>query len=102
MLEEILGKGNMSKALKRVVSNKGASGIDGMEVEELLPHIKLHWSKIRAKIMEGRYNPSAVREVEIPKPNGGKRKLGIPRKCKAECVNGINPMYHAVKRSGTE
>ncbi len=78
MLEEILGKGNMSKALKRVVSNKGASGIDGMEVEELLPHMKLHWSKIRAKIMEGRYNPSAVREVEIPKPNGGKRKLGIP------------------------
>ena len=45
MLEEILGKENMSKALKRVVSNKGASGIDGMEVEELLPHIKLHWSK---------------------------------------------------------
>ncbi len=78
MLEEILSEENMSKALKRVVSNKGASGVDGMQVRELVPHMSKHWSTIKAKLIEGKYTPTAVREVEIPKPNGGKRKLGIP------------------------
>jgi group II intron reverse transcriptase/maturase len=78
MLEEILGKENMTKAFKRVVANKGACGIDGMGVEELQPHMDKHWTKIKTKLLEGKYIPSAVREVEIPKPNGGKRKLGIP------------------------
>jgi group II intron reverse transcriptase/maturase len=78
MLEEIFGKENMTKAFRRVISNKGACGIDGMEVEELQPHMDKHWAKIKAKLLEGKYIPSVVREVEIPKPNGGKRKLGIP------------------------
>lgn len=78
MLEEIFGKGNMTKAFKRVVANKGASGIDAMEVEELQEHMNKHWSTIKTKLLEGKYIPSAVREVEIPKPNGGIRKLGIP------------------------
>lgn len=78
MLEEILGKENMTKAFKRVKANKGACGIDGMGVEELQPHMDKHWAKIKAKLLEGKYIPSVVREVEIPKPNGGKRKLGIP------------------------
>lgn len=78
MLERILGKENMTKAYNRVVSNKGACGIDGMEVNELQSHLNRHWSSIKAKLLEGKYTPQAVREVEIPKPNGGVRKLGIP------------------------
>lgn len=78
MLEEILGKENMTKAFKRVKANKGACGIDGMEVEELQAHMNKHWSTIKTKLLEGKYIPSAVREVEIPKPNGGMRRLGIP------------------------
>lgn len=68
----------MTKALNRVESNKGASGVDGMKVEELLPYLKTHWSNIKAELLNGIYNPKAVKQVEIPKPNGDKRKLGIP------------------------
>ncbi len=78
MLEEIFGKENMDKAYKRVTSNKGACGIDGMTVEELLPYMQKNWTEIKAKLIAGKYNPCAGREVEIPKPNGGIRKLGIP------------------------
>lgn len=78
MLEEILGKENMTIAFKRVVSNKGASGVDAMEVEELRAHMNTNWSTIKTRLLEGKYIPNAIREVEIPKPNGGKRKLGIP------------------------
>lgn len=78
MLEEILSKDNMTRAYKRVIENKGAGGIDGMKVEELTSHMQKNWERIKAELIEGRYIPSAVREVEIPKPNGGTRKLGIP------------------------
>ena len=78
MLEEILSKENMTKAFKRVVANKGASGTDGMRVEALESHLQKHWSTIKTKLLEGKYIPSSVREVEIPKANGGTRKLGIP------------------------
>jgi group II intron reverse transcriptase/maturase len=78
MLEEIFSTENVTKAYKRVLSNKGAAGIDGMEVGELLPYMQIHWSQIKAELLSGSYIPRAVREVEIPKPNGGTRKLGIP------------------------
>jgi len=78
MLEEILSRENMTKAYKQVVSNKGSCGIDGMETSELKDHLNKHWEKIKARILEGKYIPNAVREVTIPKPNGGERKLGIP------------------------
>lgn len=78
MLEEIFGKGNMTKAFKKVLANKGACGVDAMGVEELQAHLNKHWSTIKTRLLEGKYIPNAVREVEIPKPNGGKRKLGIP------------------------
>lgn len=68
----------MLQAYDRVVSNRGAPGVDGLGVEGLHEHIKEHWISIRARIEESAYIPQAVRKVEIPKPNGGKRMLGIP------------------------
>jgi RNA-directed DNA polymerase len=78
MLEEIVSKENMTKAFKRVKANKGAAGIDGMQVEELQGYLSNAWSFIKAEILEGKYKPSCVKQVTIPKPNGGERKLGIP------------------------
>jgi RNA-directed DNA polymerase len=78
LMEEVVGPENYGKALKAVIANKGAPGIDGMKTEELNGHLLKHWPKIHAKLMAGTYTPSPVRRVEIPKPNGGKRMLGIP------------------------
>ena len=78
MLEYILSASNMRQAYKQVVSNKGAAGIDGMGVDELHDHLCANWSAIKRQIQHGAYIPCAVRKVEIPKPNGGKRMLGIP------------------------
>lgn len=78
LLEEVLERNNMLLALKRVISNKGSHGVDGMKIDELREHIKKHWDTIKAKILESKYNPSPVRRVEIPKVDGGVRILGIP------------------------
>ena len=78
LLEEVLERNNMLLALKRVISNKGSHGADGMKIDELREHIKKHWHTIKAKLLEGKYNPSPVKRVEIPKPDGGVRLLGIP------------------------
>lgn len=78
MLEEILSKPNMTEAYKRVVRNKGASGIDGMSTQELKAYLNSEWIFLKAELLEGKYQPSAVRGVMIPKPKGGKRQLGIP------------------------
>lgn len=77
-MEEVVSPENYGKALKAVIANGGAPGIDGMRVEELNGHLLRHWPKIHAKLMAGTYVPSPVRRVEIPKPNGGTRMLGIP------------------------
>lgn len=76
--ERIWKRENLLHALKRVETNKGAPGIDGMRVEELRPYLKEHWLEIRKRLDEGKYQPSPVRRVEIPKPDGGVRRLGIP------------------------
>lgn len=78
LLEEVLERNNMLLALKRVISNKGSHGVDGMKTDELREHIKRHWETIKAKLLENRYNPSPVRRKEISKPDGGIRLLGIP------------------------
>ncbi len=77
-IERMLEKEHLLAAYKAVRANAGAPGIDGMTVEQLGPHLKEHWPQIAAKLREGRYRPSAVRAVEIPKPQGGVRTLGIP------------------------
>ena len=78
LLEEILSGNNMTLAYKKVKANKGASGIDGITVEEIDEYIKVHWVEIREQIRKRKYQPQPVRRVEIPKPNGGVRNLGIP------------------------
>lgn len=78
MLEEILNYRNVQKALKQVVSNKGAGGIDGMQTEGLREYLKANWQLLKQSILDGSYRPQPVRKVEIPKPQGGMRMLGIP------------------------
>ena len=77
-MEEVVAPENHRKALEAVVRNQGAAGIDRMPVGELEEHLKAHWEKIRAKLLAGTYIPTPVRRVEIPKPSGGTRMLGIP------------------------
>jgi group II intron reverse transcriptase/maturase len=76
--EEIFSRPNLFAALERVQRNGGAAGVDGMTVEELSEHLKAHWLSIRDKLEAGTYQPSPVKRVEIPKPNGGVRLIGIP------------------------
>ncbi|KKE79011.1 MULTISPECIES: group II intron reverse transcriptase/maturase [Oceanobacillus] len=78
MLERILSRENLIQALTRVEGNKGSHGVDEMPVQNLRAHILEHWTTIRGQLEKGTYYPQPVRRVEIPKPNGGKRKLGIP------------------------
>ena len=73
MLNEILSRNNMLAAYARVVSNQGAPGVDGMDVDSLHDHVKHNWVSIRQRIETGTYIPLAVKKVEIPKPNGGLR-----------------------------
>lgn len=78
MLDRILSRENLIQALHRVERNKGSHGVDGMPVQNLRTHLMEHWATIRDQLEKGSYTPQPVRRVEIPKPNGGKRKLGIP------------------------
>ena len=78
LMEEACERENCLQALKRVKSNKGSPGIDGMTVEELPGHLREHWSAIRGQLLNGTYKPQPVKRVEIPKPDGGVRQLGIP------------------------
>ena len=96
LLEKILSKDNMNTAYKRVCANKGAGGVDEVTVEELGDYIKENWESIREQIRCREYKPQPVRRVEIPKPDGGVRKLGIPtvmdRVIQQGIVQVISPM----------
>ena len=78
LMEAVVERSNMIRAFTRVVSNKGSAGVDEMPVEALRPYLAGHWERIKGELLGGCYIPQAVREVEIPKPSGGVRKLGIP------------------------
>src|SRR5690554_881047 len=78
LLELILTKENLNRAYKQVKRNKGAGGIDGMQVDELLPYLRENREKLLQSLRDGKYRPQPVRRVEIPKENGKTRKLGIP------------------------
>ncbi len=78
MIELILSKANLTTAYKKVVSNKGSAGVDKMKVSDLKPYLQTHWNELKTSVENGTYKPQAVRGVEIPKPNGSKRLLGIP------------------------
>lgn len=78
LLERVLERENLLAALKQVKRNGGAPGVDGMTVEQLPDYLRTHWETIKAQLLEGTYRPSPVKRVEIPKPGGGVRLLGIP------------------------
>ena len=77
-MEEVCERENCLRAYKRVKANKGSPGIDGITVEELPGYLKEYWPAIRVQLLEGTYKPQPVKRIEIPKPDGGVRKLGIP------------------------
>lgn len=97
ILEEILSTDNLNKAYKRVKSNKGAHGVDGMEVEHLLQYLKDKGEELTQTILGGKYRPNPVRRVEIPKDNGKMRKLGIPtavdRVVQQAIAQRLTPMF---------
>jgi len=78
LLEQALARENMQRAWKRVKANKGAAGVDGMDIVQAGQYLKTAWPIIRQQLMEGTYRPSPVRRVGIPKPDGSERELGIP------------------------
>src|SRR5262245_27356299 len=78
LMEEVCERENCKQALARVKANKGSPGVDGMTVHDLPGYLKQHWPVIREQLLSGSYTPQPVRRVEIPKPDGGVRKLGIP------------------------
>jgi RNA-directed DNA polymerase len=78
LMEAVCERENLKKALRRVQANHGSPGTDGMTVDQLPDYLRAHWPTQRGELLRGTYTPSPVRRVEIPKPNGGVRKLGIP------------------------
>jgi RNA-directed DNA polymerase len=100
LMEAVVERGNMRRAYERVVSNRGAAGVDEMTVAELKGHLKIHWPVIRARLLAGEYCPQAVRKVEIPKPQGGMRTLGIPTVVDRLIQQGLNQVLQGLFDSG--
>jgi RNA-directed DNA polymerase len=78
LMDQVVNRENLIRALKRVRANKGSPGIDGMTVDDLTGYLREHWQTIRERLLRGDYSPQPVKEVMIPKPGGGTRRLGIP------------------------
>lgn len=78
LMEQVVERGNLRLAYQRVVENKGAAGVDGLSVPEFKDWLKMHWPSVKQALLEDRYLPRAVRRVDIPKPSGGVRTLGVP------------------------
>ena len=78
LLLQALAKANMEAAWKRVKSNRGSAGVDGLSIAETAAYLRAHWPRIRESLLDGSYRPSPVRRVQIPKSDGGVRELGIP------------------------
>ncbi len=78
LMERVLAPANLKRAYQRVVSNKGAPGADGMTVDQLAGYVKQYWPILKTRLLAGEYHPQGVRAVDIPKPKGGTRQLGIP------------------------
>ena len=105
ILGKILDRDNMNRAYKRVKANKGAPGIDGMTIEAALPWLREHKDEMIGRIKRGKYTPSPVRRVEIPKPDGGIRKLGIPtvidRIIQQAIAQKLMPIYEPMFSDGS-
>jgi len=78
LLLAVLARENLQRAWKRVKANKGAAGVDGLDISQTAAHLRTAWPIIRDQVLSGTYRPMPVRRVAIPKPGGGERELGIP------------------------
>ena len=78
LMEEVCNRENLVRAWKRVRRNQGSAGVDGMTIDDARDYLREHWPCIRSQLLEGTYQPQPVKRVEIPKPDGGVRKLGVP------------------------
>ena len=78
LMEEVCDRENLERAWKRVRRNKGGPGVDGMTIDDATDDLREHWPSIRSRLLDGTYQPQPVKRVEIPKPEGGVRKLGVP------------------------
>ena len=100
LLERVVERSNMQQAYKRVVANHGSAGVDGMSVHELKAYLCENWLQIKEKLLKGTYVPSPVRGVQIPKPNGGVRQLGIPtavdRLIQQAIHQVLSPLYEPI------
>ncbi len=99
MLKEILNRQNLERAMLQVMRNRGSGGVDGMQTDELRDFLNRHYQKLKEEISTGNYKPSPVRKVEIPKPQGGARMLGIPtvtdRLLQQATAQWLSPKYEA-------
>ena len=97
LFERIIDRNNLNQAFKKVRANKGSHGVDGMKVDELLQYLKENGASLRQSLLEGSYKPNPVRRVEIPKPDGKKRPLGIPtavdRVIQQAIAQVLNPIF---------
>lgn len=100
LLEKIVDKRNIFEAYKKVVANKGSSGIDGMRVDELLTYLKENYETLKENLLDGKYKVQAVKRVEIPKPNGGVRLLGIPTVVDRLIQQAINQVINPIFDKG--
>jgi RNA-directed DNA polymerase len=78
LMEEVCDRENLQSAWKRVQRNQGSPGVDGMSIDDAKDYLREHWPSIRSRLLDGTYQPQPVKRVEIPKPDGGVRKLGVP------------------------
>lgn len=97
LLEMVLDRNNLNQAFKRVKQNGGSAGIDGMTVDQMLPYLRAHGSNLLEELASGKYRPQPVKRVEIPKPDGGKRLLGVPtvidRMVQQAIVQVLQPIF---------
>jgi RNA-directed DNA polymerase len=100
LMEAVVAKANMSAAYKRVKKNQGAAGVDGMTTEALGDHLRRHWPVIKEKLLAGTYIAQSVRRVEIPKPSGGIRALGIPTAMDRLIQQALNQVLQPVFEPG--
>ena len=102
-MEAVVRRENVTAVYQRVVRNGGAPGVDGVTVDELKAYCQTHWDRIRQELLDGRYQPQPIRKVEIPKPEGGQRRLGIPtvmdRMIHRRCCRSCN--YSSTRRFRT-
>ena len=100
LMEAVVERGNLWLAYERVVSNRGAAGVDEMTTDELKGYLKRRWPVIKAALLAGEYCAQAVRKVEIPKPQGGMRTLGIPTVVDRLIQQGLNQVLQGLFEPG--